>query len=114
MCKFAIAKHFSYRFERNCKQRIVVRCDASDCLFYICVRGGKNTQVMCIKDFVGQHKHSVGELRQIGVWGRRRVRVELLAHLIEGKVRLCMDYAPRAIMQDLELELGIRLTYMQS
>jgi len=38
----------------------------------------------------------------------------LLAHLIEGKVRLCLDYSPRDIIQDLELELGIRLTYMQS
>jgi len=49
----------------------------------------------------------------MGVWGRRGVRVELLAHVIEGKVRLCLNYAPRNIMQDLELELGIRLTYMQ-
>ena len=69
MCKFAIANHFSYRFERNCKQRIMVRCDVSYCPFYLCVRGGKNAQVMCIKDFVGQYKHSVGELYQIGVWG---------------------------------------------
>ena len=57
---------------------------------------------MCIKDFIGQHKHSVGKLCQMGVWGRRRVRAKLLAHLIEGKVRLCMDYALRDIMQDLE------------
>jgi len=50
----------------------------------------------------------------MGVWGRRRVRVDLLAYLIKGKVRLCLDYALRTIMQDLELELGIQLTYMQS
>ena len=62
----------------------------------------------------GQHKHNVGEMCQMGVWGRRRVRAELLAILIEGKVRLCLDYFPRYIMQDLELELGIRLTYIQS
>ena len=50
----------------------------------------------------------------MGVWGRRRVRAELLAQLIKGKVPLCLDYSPRDIMLDLELELGIRLTYMQS
>jgi len=50
----------------------------------------------------------------MGVWGRQRVRAELLATLIEGKVRLCLDYFPRDVMQDLELELGIPLTYMQS
>ena len=48
------------------------------------------------------------------VWGRRSIGVELLAHFIEGKVRLCLDYSPRDIMQDLELEFGIRLTCMQS
>jgi len=112
ICKFTIANHFNYLFERNCKQRIVVRCNASDCPLYMCVRGGKNTQVMSIKDFVGQHKHNVGELCQMGVWGRRPVSAELLALLIEGKVRLCLDYAPRDIMQNLELELGIRLIYM--
>jgi len=112
--QFAIANQFSYRLERNSKQRIVVRCKATECPFYMCVRGGKNTTVMWLKDYNGQHKHNVGEMCEMGVWGRRRVRAELLAHLIEGKVRLCLDYSPRDIMQDLELELGIRLTYMQS
>ena len=46
------------------------------------------------------------------VWGRRRVRSELLVQLIEGKVCLCLDYSSRDIMLDLELELSIRLTYM--
>jgi len=114
ICQFAIANHFTYRFDRYCKQRIVVRCQPSECPFYICVRGGKNTKVMYLKDYNGHHKHSVGEMCQMGVWGRRRVRAELLAQLIEGKVRLCLDYSPRDIMLDLELELGIRLTYMQS
>jgi len=66
------------------------------------------------KDFAGQQKHSVGELCQMGVFGTRRVRAELLAHLIDGKVRWCLDYAPMDIMHDLKLELGIELTYMQS
>ena len=44
ICQFAIANHFTYRFDRNCKQRIVVRCQASECPFYICVRGGGRTQ----------------------------------------------------------------------
>ena len=60
ICKYVIANHFNYRFERNCRQRNVVRCDASDCPFYICVRGAKNTQLTSLKEFRGQHKHSVG------------------------------------------------------
>jgi len=120
--------HFNYRFEHNCKQRIVVRCQATKCPFYTCVRGGKNINVMYLKDYNGHHKHSVREMCQMGVWGRRHVRAEPfahlidgkvwlcleLAHLIDGKVWLCLDYSRRDIMLDLELELGIQLTYMQS
>jgi len=80
----------------------------------MCVRGGKNTDVMYLKNYNGQHKHPVGEMCQMGVWGRQCVRAELLAHLMERKVWLCLVYSPRHIMQDLKLELGIRLTYMQS
>jgi len=69
---------------------------------------------MSIKDFKEQHKHSIEELCQMGVWGRWLTAVKLLAHLIEGKVRLCLDYSLRDIIHDLELELGIWLTYMQS
>jgi len=47
------------------------------------------------------------------VSGRRHVRAELLAYLIDGKIRLSLNYSARDIMQDLELELGIRLTSMQ-
>jgi len=43
ICKYAIANNFNYRFERNCRQRIMIRCDVADCPFNICVRGGKNT-----------------------------------------------------------------------
>jgi len=50
----------------------------------------------------------------MGIWGKRRVRAELLAHLIEDKVHLCLDYSTKDIMQDPELELGIRLMHMQS
>ena len=86
-----------------------------ECLFYMCVRGGKSTDVMYLADYNGQHKHStVGKMCPMGVWERRHVRVELLAHLIDGKVCLCLDYTPRHIIHDLELELGICLTYMQS
>ena len=62
ICLFAIANHFSYRFERNCKQRIIIRCQATECPFYMCVREGKNASVMCLKDYNDQHKHNVGEV----------------------------------------------------
>jgi len=76
----------------------------------MCVRGGKNTNAMYLKDYNGQRKYSAEEMCQMGVWGRRSVRAELLMQLIKGKVRLCLDYSPRDIIIDLELELGIRLT----
>ena len=112
--KYAIAHRFDYKLERNCKQRIVVKCKARECQFFICVRGNRKAEGMVVKDFTAQHKHSVGDECQVGKWGRRRLRARLLARLIEGKIQLSMDYSPTEIMKDLELELGMKLSYMQS
>lgn len=67
ICKYAIANHFNYPYERNCKKQIVPPYDIADCPFYICVRGRKNTQVMSLKDFTGKHVHSVEEQCQMGI-----------------------------------------------
>jgi len=50
----------------------------------------------------------------MGDWGSQRVRAELPVHLIQVKVQLCLDYSPRDIIQGMELEFRIRLTYMES
>jgi len=71
ICQFVIANHFNYQFERKCKQRIVIKCQAKECHLYMCVRGGNNTDVMYLKEYNGRHTHSVGEMCQMGVWGRR-------------------------------------------
>ena len=67
-----------------------------------------------VKEFRGQHKHSVGDECQMGQRGRRHLRVRLLARLIKSKIRLSINYSPTEIMKDLELELGITFSYMQS
>ena len=112
--KYAIANKFDYYFERNCLQRIVVKCTAQGCPFHICLRGHRNMDGMIVKDFVGEHVHSIGEQCKMGRWGRRRMRAKLLARVIDGKVRLSMDYLPTELMKDIELELGIKMTYMQA
>jgi len=42
------------------------------------------------------------------------MRAKLLSRLIDDKVRSSMDYLPTEIIKDLELELGLRMTYMQA
>jgi len=42
------------------------------------------------------------------------LRAKLLARLIDGKIKLSVDYSMGEIMKDLELELGITLSYMQA
>jgi len=69
---------------------------------------------MIVKDFRGKHVHSVGKQCQMGRWGRRRMRAKLLVRVIDGKVLLSMNYSPSELMKDLELELRIRMTYMQA
>jgi len=52
----------------------------------MCVRGHWKMDGMTVKDFIGEHVHSVGVQCQMGRWGRRRVRAKLLARVIDGKV----------------------------
>ena len=65
------------------------------------------------KEFEPGHVHSVGAECQMGKWGRRRMRASLLSTLIEGKVRLSDGYTPPEILKDLQLEMGMKVTYMQ-
>jgi len=67
---------------------------------------------MYVKEFVGGHVHSVGDYYMKGKWGGRRTRANLLESLIEGKVSLLVDYSPSEILNDLQLELGIKVSYM--
>ena len=97
---------------RNCRQRIGVGCTAEGCNFYICVRGHLQIDGMIVKEFRSEHVHNVGEQCQMGRWEKRMMRAKLLSRLIEGKVRSSMDYLPTKIMKDLELKLGIRMTYI--
>ena len=69
---------------------------------------------MVVKNFRGVHVCTVGGQCQMGKWGRRMMRAKLLSHLIDGKVRLSIDYSPTEIMKDFELELGLRMTYKQA
>ena len=42
------------------------------------------------------------------------MRVKFLSRLIDRKVRSSMDYLSTEIMKNLELELGLKMTYMQA
>jgi len=65
-------------------------------------------------DFKGQHRHSVGAQCKMDKGGKRKLRAKLLARLINGKIKLSVDYSVAEIMKDLELELRITSSYMQS
>ena len=94
MWRYAIGNRFQYKFVRNCRKRIAVKCKVEACPFYICVRGKVKMDAMYVKEFVGEHVHSVGDECMMGKWGGRRMRANLLASLIEEKVGLSADYPP--------------------
>lgn len=98
--KYAVTNQFDYKLERNCKQRIVVKCKVRGCNFYIYVRGHLKFDGMTVKEFRGQQEYSVGDRCQMGRWGKRRLRAKLLARMIECQIRLSTDYSPTQIMKD--------------
>ena len=59
--KYAIANRFDYKFVRNCKQRIAIKCKAKECPFDICMRRNLKMDGMYMKEFIGAHIHSVGD-----------------------------------------------------
>jgi len=113
MWRYAIANRFEYKYARNYQQQIAVKCKVDACPFYICVRRKVKMDRMYVKEFVGQHVHSVGDECMMGKWGGRRMRANLLVNLIEEKVGLSADYPPSEILKDLQLELGMKVSYMQ-
>ena len=90
-----------------------MKCTAEGCGFYICVRGHLKRSGLYVKEFVAGHVHSVGGECEMGKWCRRRMRASLLGSLIEGKVRLSDGYTPPEILKDLQLEMGMKVSYMQ-
>jgi len=71
--KYAIANIFEYKYVRNCRQRIAVKCIAKGCGFYICVRGHLKRSGLYVKEFVAEYVHSVGVECEMGKLGRRRM-----------------------------------------
>jgi len=68
---------------------------------------------MYVKEFAGAHIHCVGDECEIGKGGGRQMRANLLTTLIKGMVSISIDYSPCEIMKDLELQMGMRVSYMQ-
>jgi len=68
---------------------------------------------MYVKEFVRRHVHRVGDDYMMDKWGGRRMRANLLGSLIEKNVSLSADYPPCEILKDLQLKLGIKVSYMQ-
>ena len=66
-------------------------CTAEGFNFYICVQGHLQIDGMIVKEFRLEHVHNVSEQRQMGRWGKRMMRANLLSWLIEGRVRSSME-----------------------
>ena len=77
---------FEYKYARNYRQRIAMKCTVEGCGFYIYVRGHLKRGGMYVKEFEPGHVHSAGAECQMGKLGRKRIRASLLGTLIEGKV----------------------------
>jgi len=49
---------------------------------------------MIVNNFIRENVYSIGEQCQMGRWARRRMRAKLLSRVIDGNIRLSMDYSP--------------------
>ena len=63
-----------------------MKCKARGCPFFMCVIGHLKVDGLTVKDFRGEHKHSVGDACEMEKGGKRRLKAKLLTRLVEGKI----------------------------
>ncbi|XP_028754382.1 uncharacterized protein LOC114713878 [Neltuma alba] len=109
--KYSIANKFQYKFVRNNKERMSVKCKIEGCPWKITANAvGKNTPFLHVTRFNNEHVHHAQDCLQVNHGGRAALTLSII---IED-VRSHIDKRPSEIMKTLQREYGVNLTYKQA
>lgn len=107
--KYAIAHQFAFRYKKNDSHRVTVKCKAEGCPWRIHASRLSTTQLICIKKMNPTHTCE-GDLLKSGHQPTR----SWVASIIKEKLKLCPNYKPKDIVNDVKQEFGIELNYFQA
>lgn len=109
--KYSIACEFRYKWVKNTKTRLIVKCSLEDCPFIIKAYAIRNTSLVKIREFNDSHQHKVGDICALH---KPPFSSKLVGGLILGKIRSTSNYRPNEVRKDIERDTGIQINYAQA
>lgn len=107
--KYAIAHQFAFRYKKNDSHRVTVKCKAEGCPWRIHASRLSTTQLICIKKMTVTHTCEGSTVTT----GHQATR-SWVASIIKEKLKVCPNYKPKDIVNDIKEEYGIQLNYFQA
>ncbi|XP_028776827.1 uncharacterized protein LOC114733520 [Neltuma alba] len=109
--KYSLAHKFGYRYVKNDRHKMIVKCCVEGCPWEISAYGvGENNGFLVVRRFNYEHLHYA----QDNLVVPQRKRCKLASAVIIDELISCMHKAPNDIRRDLEREYGLRLNYQQA
>ncbi|XP_028772552.1 uncharacterized protein LOC114729679 [Neltuma alba] len=109
--KFSIANKFEYKYVKNCRGKMYVKCSVEGCPWRISARvGRKSTPFLRVATFINEHVHNAQDNLCVEHCGS----ASLTASIIRDEVNDHIDRRPNDIRKTLERDYGMKLTYKQA
>ncbi|KAJ0080235.1 hypothetical protein Patl1_23893 [Pistacia atlantica] len=107
--KYAIAHQFAFRYKKNERHRVFVKCKAEGCPWRIHASKLSTSQLICIKKMNPTHTCEGTAVTK----GHQATR-SFVASIIKEKLKIFPNYKPKDIVNYMKEEYGIQLNYFQA
>ncbi|KAF8401219.1 hypothetical protein HHK36_012148 [Tetracentron sinense] len=107
--KYSIAHGFAYKYKKNDGYRVTAICKTEGCPWRIHASRLSTTQLICIKRMNATHTCE-GAVVTTGY----QATTSWVASIIKEKLKVCPNYKPKDIADDIRQEYGIQLSYSQA
>ncbi|XP_031255247.1 uncharacterized protein LOC116113240 [Pistacia vera] len=104
--KYAIAHQFAFRYKKNERHRVFVKCKAEGCHWRIHASKLSTSQLICVKKMNPTHT-----CEGAAVTTGHQATSSFVASIIKEKLKIFPNYKPKDIVNYMKEEYGIRLNY---
>ncbi|KAK9288824.1 hypothetical protein L1049_017289 [Liquidambar formosana] len=108
--KYAIARHFAYKYNKNDPDRVTAICKEEGCEWRIHASRLKDTKVFRLQTFTSEHSCDPGIRQKTHPQATKK----LVGSLVQDKLRDTPKYSAREIINDIRRDFEISLGYLQA
>ncbi|KAK9286912.1 hypothetical protein L1049_015319 [Liquidambar formosana] len=108
--KYAIARHFAYKYIKNDPDQVTAICNEEGCEWRIHASRLKDTKVFRLQTFTSEHSCDPSIRQKTHPQATKR----LVGSLVQDKLRDTPKYRAREIINDIWRDFGISLGYLQA